>query len=83
MGSQGSPEDARSARVPWRTNAVLLEEDELAAVRDQVALDAREHVRLAGGDLGVDRLGDEAVLGQLLLKDLEARRLEAEVVNAH
>merc|ERR1719310_631894 len=62
-------------------DAVLLDERELAGIRHEVTLNAGEHVRLASRHLGVDRLGDEALLGQLLLENLEAGRLEAELVD--
>jgi len=58
-------------RGRWgRGGAHLLDEGKLAVLLHELTLDAGQHVRLAGGHLRVDRLGDKAGLGQLLLKHL-------------
>merc|ERR1712166_1175138 len=59
-----------TVQLPGRrriVNAVLLDEGQLAILRDEVALNAGQHVRLAGGHLRVNSLRDNARLRELVL----------------
>merc|ERR1719409_1518169 len=62
-------------------DAILLDEGQLAIDGLEVAVDARQHVGLASRHLRIDSLRNHARLGELVLEDLEARRLKAELVN--
>merc|ERR1719197_516598 len=61
-------------------DAVLLPEGKLASLRRESALNAGQRVSLASRNLGVHRLRHKPLLRELFLENLEARRLEAEVL---
>merc|ERR1719353_678846 len=61
-------------------DAVLLPEGKLASLRRETTLHTGQRVGLAGRNLGVHGLRHKPFLRQLLLKHLEFRRLEAEVI---